>query len=149
MGCSNCGDKNAGNRHKENIPIITTTKDQGEPAKAAPSSPGEAFETARLLSYEELTDRTKASQELMDKHSEEAICNMTDHMKRFHIESLLGIYNLDITSMTGLSPNQALVGLKTTLDREDFKCVRDMYPTLKEQVDQKVEVLMQDRIILE
>lgn len=175
MGCNNCG---GGNRHnQESVPVVKTPREAiytNEGVKYAAVSenkepklrrvlgpensdqsmgesitPEEAFNAARQMSYEEIISRTKEQQEMMDRTSDEAINSMTDAMKRYHAISLLGIYNLDITSMAGISPTQALIGLHKVLKRPDFQCVRDLHPTLKEKVDEKVKELMQDRIIIE
>lgn len=156
MGCKNCGD---GSRHQKKIPLINNGVDYATPPEKEPKktplkteemvTPEEAFQAARAMSYEEIMDRMKVQQDMMDENSEQAILKMTVPMKKYHVLSLLGIYNHDITSMTGISPGQALIGLKKVLEREDFKVINDMYPTLKKVVSERVEKILQDRIIVE
>lgn len=154
MGCKNCGD---GNRHK--VPLINNgvdyaAKPERPPVKSSLRTedmvtPEEAFQAARRMSYEEIMGRMRIQQDLMDENSEQVLLKMTLPMKKYHVLSLLGIYNHDITSMTGISPGQALIGLKKVLERADFKEVNDMYPKLKEIVSKRVDIIMQDRIIVD
>jgi hypothetical protein len=156
MGCKNCG---GGNRHKKKVPLISKGVDRSSvPDKTSAKTPlrteemvtpEQAFQAAREMSYEEITDRMQEQQNKMDDNSEQAIHKMTPAMKKYHVLSLLGIYNFDITSMTGISPGQALIGLKKVLEREDFKDINEMYPNLKDKVTKRVERMMQDRIIIE
>ena len=172
MGCKNCGD---GNRHKiDDITLVQGQKKEskppGEPLKymsvsesgepATPikkahlrtdemPSPQEAFEAAKQLSYEEIVRMTESQQKMVDSSSMAAMSDMTVAMKRYHVTSLLAVANYDTTTMTGISPSQALVGVHKVLLLEEFKCVNDIYPDLLKKVSDKVDQLMQGRIIVD
>ncbi len=133
------------NSSPKNPSLFNLEKETG---KQLPPSTEEVFQRAKEMGIDDLLAKTKEYQDLATREIENAFLQMTDAMKQFHILHLLAIANYENLHAPGLSPEQALVGLKFALDREDFSKINDLYPTLKEQVGKRYEELIKRRIIL-
>ncbi len=109
----------------------------------------EAFESAKSLTVDELMGRLADFQQTQDREIERAFSEMTHPMRLFHVLNLLSIANYENLSSPGISPEQAVVGLKTALDRKDFSEVNKLYPTLRAKVDARYEQLVANKIRLD
>lgn len=112
-------------------------------------NPVEDFLAAKELSYAEIKSRQDAMLEAAREHSEVALHDMTDDMRRVYVESLVSVANGDLMSMGTLTPEQAIIGLYQLLQRDDFSFITNIYPTLKPQVEKRYEDIMKNKIVLD
>ena len=167
MGCNNCKDK-ASMRHNPTVvvkggdldaptQIVEPTPVGVRTGKAfaldpelpdMPPNPHEAFMHAKSLSYDDIMRRQGDQQKRASLEVETMYREMTDAMRQFHVVSLLSVANYENLAMPGVSPDQAVIALKAALDREDFKEINNLYPTLKSQVDRRHDDLMSKKIVL-
>lgn len=131
-------------------PKITRSKTQPVDTTPTPAVPSmqEVFEQAKSYSIDELMRRAVEFQKATAIELERAFSEMTPDMKIFHILSLLSTANYDNLSAPGISPDQAVVGLKIALDREDFNDINRLYPLLKVRVAHRYGELMSRKILL-
>jgi hypothetical protein len=134
-------DKNRKQTFPNNAPVRTISA-EGEQT----IDPFSMFFAARDMSYEELTARRKVQQELMRKEAEETTALMSDAMRRANIDSLISVANYEITGMSGISPDQAVVVLYETIFRPEYKGVMEHFPGLKEAVERRYAEL-QNRLL--
>ena len=165
MGCRNCGDKSS-QRHAPTVvvsgdvdsgrqlveqPAIRTAKaftpDPDEPLPMPPS-PHQAFIEAKTLTYEDISRRNDEQLRRAGMEVESMYLEMTDAMRQFHVMSLLAVANYENMAMPGVTPDQAIVALKSALDRDDFNNINGMYPTLKAKVNIRCQELMDKKIVL-
>lgn len=166
MGCRNCGDKPS-TRHAPTVMVQgdideqksaiekanekvrqTFAPDEDDPIPSMPSNPYEAFEEAKALTYEDIARRDEEQLRRAAEEVELMYAQMTDAMRQFHVMSLLRVANFENMAMPGVTPDQAIMALKTALEREDFKNINELYPRLKQQVDKRCQELLDKRILL-
>lgn len=111
-----------------------------------PSDPMSAFFSAKHFSYEELKERQDFSKEAAKKQSEHIMSEMTDAMKQIHLEELIATANSEMMSIPGMTSDQAVVAIKDALDRHNFKFVETLYPGLKEAVNSRYTVIINNRL---
>ncbi len=164
MTCNNCGNK-ASMRH--NPTVIVKGGDVDAPKIVKPETvqagksftpdhnipdmapnPQEAFIQAKSLSFEDIMKRQGDQQKRVKLEIESAYKEMTNAMRHFHIVNLLSVANYENGGPQGISPDQAIVALKESLEREDFNDINTMYPTLRSQVLKRYDMLMLNKIIL-
>ena len=136
---------------RQEIKTDSSPKEVAQPVITAPDQPPrplDPFEEVKTLGFEELMSRTSQHQKQAAIEIERAFSEMTEAMRHFHILNLLSIANLENLSTSGLSPDQAIVGLKTALDRKDFSEINSLYPKLREQVERRYRELMDKKISL-
>lgn len=156
MACNGCG--KSGIRHSpkviisgdvDNKPVpISTGKSFAPEIKNPPETSKEAFNHAKELSFEDIIQRQIEHQKRVNYDIEDMYSQMTEPMRHFHILSLLANANYENQSMPGVSPDQAVVAIKSALDREDFNEINRLYPTLKNKIGERYKELMQKRITL-
>ncbi len=170
MGCNNCGKSSL--RHSPKV-VVSGDMDKNVPAaqnlepavavrpgKSFTSEEGttevrpaamtsqEAFEVAKSYTFDQIIEKQARDQQASAAHIESMYRQMTEHMRHFHIVSLLSVANYENLAMPGVSPDQAVIALKEALDREDFSDINMLYPSLKEKVAARYNELMQKRIVL-
>lgn len=166
MGCNGCRDKQS-NRHtaaSQQRPVIpagsfTPVKPEDianqQPytgnsfREPDPGDPVQEFMAAREMGYEEIQARQSEMRKAADEQTEMALSQMTNDMKRTYVESLVAVANGDLMSLGTLTPEQAVIALKSLLDREDFGSVRDLYPKLKGRVNERYQQIISNNIPLE
>lgn len=151
MACNNCGNKSS--RHTPRGDIDNSMLGRiPSPKLVEPASPPPAnFDPSEInkLSYEELKNKRQEMDSKLKEQAELFIKNLSEPMKRLHVEMLVSIVNAETAGSQGISPEQALVTLKELLSREEFFFVSSIYPKLKEKVEERVKVLESERILLE
>jgi len=114
------------------------------PPDQGPPDPFTTFLAARNLSYDEIMARKKLQLEILEKQSEVVMAQMTDDMRQIHLEELIAVVNCEGMSVPGMTPGQAIVVLKESLDKEEFSFAGDLYPGLREAVEKRyVEIVAQ------
>lgn len=164
MGCKGCEKKTSRYSNLTKMPADIDTVEEVLPSKPAPGfSPpvGEApidynnpqqqdpfasFFAARALSYEELTARRQFQQNVMEQQAEQVMLQMTDDMKQVHIDELIAVVNCEKMSVPGMTPQQAIVSLQETLEREDFSFIEVLYPGLKGAVNAQYISIISTRL---
>ncbi len=167
MGCSGCGKETkrskptvmVGNIDEEPKVVVEAKqgsfrpqlKDKTPEAEVAPAptSPQQnIFDEVKELTFDDLMSRAGQHQKHAAIEIEKAFSQMSEAMRHFHILNLLSIANFENLSATGLSPDQAVVALKTALDRKDFSEINKLYPNLRSQVGHRYEELIDKKITL-
>ena len=95
------------------------------------------FLAARNLSYEDIISRKNFQRDILLKQAEAVMDQMTDAMRQVHIDELIGVVNCDKMAVPGMSPGQAIMALRQCLDRKEFSFVDELYPGLREAVDEQ------------
>jgi len=119
-----------------------------QPPAPQQADPFAAFLEAQSLSYEEIMTRQQERVQFAKEQSELAISQMSESMRRVYVELLVDVANGDLMSMGAMTPEQAIIGLKQLLDREDFNLVRKMHPELQVQVEDRYLEIMKKRIVI-
>jgi hypothetical protein len=113
----------------------------------APPDPAEAFQEAQKMSYTELAGRRAEQRRLVKEHTTLALGQMSEAMKRIHIEELILIADCDALSQ-GAAPAQAVVALHCALeDMDHFDFIDGIYPELRAKVKVKYEAIVRDRLV--
>ena len=167
MGCRGCGDK--ANRQmgvKGDLDArppapdtVTSNVNQGsfvgkgfkemptaDPQVPPMNDPISALVAAQKMSYEELTARRTMQQRMIKSQGDAILAEMTDAMKRVHVDELIGVANADLLALPGMTPAQAVIALRDVLSRDDFAFVEDLYPGLNEAVNKRYEKLRAERL---
>ena len=164
MGCNNCRD-NSDKVSRHAIPKIVNRKDlDGEvesmkevninnnqpelQARRPPQEADDMFKAAAQMSFKQLMANQDIHKAQTIASREKYMANLTHAMRKMHIVSLVDMFNLDIPGGSPISSSQALVDLKWTIDRDDFKEVLKEFPSLQEKVNLEYELLLQHRIII-
>lgn len=123
-------------------------EDESPPPTSEPLGPYEAFQGAKKLSFEEIMYRAGVQQKAVESEIDKAFSEMTQPMRQYHIMTLLSVANYENMNSHGVTPEQAIVGLKEALEREDFNFINNLYPHLKPQVLKRYQELVEKRILL-
>lgn len=116
----------------------------GQTPNQGPPDPFTTFLAARNLSYDDIMARKQFQQEILEKQSEAVMAQMTNDMRQVHLEELIAVVNCEGMSVPGMSPGQAIVVLKESLDKKEFSFADDLYPGLREVVTERyVEIRAQ------
>ena len=119
-------------QNKYSIEAPSTKPHQENPPPDA--DPFSAFYAARSMSYEELTARRKMQREMMRKEAEHTETLMTDAMRRSNLDVLISVANYEAAGVPGMTPDQAIIVLKETLNRPEYTTIKTLYPGLEEAV---------------
>lgn len=147
MGCKGCSEKTS--RYGGTKMEAGDVDDQksagpipGASNMAQPTDPMSIFMSAKSFSYEELKERQDFSRRAAQSQADHIMSEMTDAMRQVHLEELIATANSDIMSIPGMTSDQAVVSIKTSLDRPDFTYVETLYPGLKEAVDARHAIII-------
>jgi hypothetical protein len=138
MTCRDCGNKSKSRHEIKSAPLAQSI----EEAKAAieqehqmnPMDPMAALIAAKKMSYEDITERKLMQQRMLMKQSEAMYAEMTEAMRRVHVDELISVVNHSRFSLPGMTSGQAIVALHDILAREEFSFISDIYPGLREAV---------------
>jgi hypothetical protein len=127
---------------------MTTERTFVPDPKGMPPDPRQAFNEAKSLTFDDIMSRNNEQLNMAGVELERMYGQMTDAMRQFHVVSLVAVANYENMAMPGVTPDQAIVALKTALDREDFIKINELYPDLKGQINARWSELMAKRITL-
>ena len=147
MSCRGCDEK--ASRYggsKINTGDVDNRMNTPNGSMAQPVDPMSAFISAKHFTYEELKERQDFSQKAAWQQSEHILGEMTDAMRPVHLEELVVTANSERLSIPGMSTDQAIVTIKDILDRPDFTFVSTLYPGLKEAVECRYKVIVENRL---
>ena len=113
---------------------------------AAAGDPLMQFTAAKSKTYEELATRRQLEQRLIKSQSDAMLGEMTEAMKRVHVDELISVANADRLSLPGMTPAQAIVALQELLEREDFSFIENHYEGLTAAVKERYEELVSRRL---
>jgi len=105
-----------------------------------------ALMAAQKMTYEDLTNRRLMQQRMIKRQSESILAEMTDAMRRVHIDELIGVANAERLSLPGMTPAQAIVALQEALGRPDFAFIEDVYPGLTAAVSSRYQKVVERRL---
>jgi len=152
MGCRGCSEKasryggtkmEAGDVDEKKTPSrIPTGPIPGASNMAQPTDPMSIFMSAKNFSYEELKERQDFSRRAAQSQSDLIMSEMTDAMRQIHLEELIATANSDVMSIPGMTSDQAIVAIKSSLDRPDFAYVETLFPGLREAVEKRNAVIV-------
>lgn len=161
MVCRGCGDKKSRYAVGSDVDAVPTARPVANlpgagsveiPAPGFASTPAEAeaarqtdplsaFVAAKGMSYEEMVERKRLQFKFLTQQEEQIMSEMTDAMRRVHIDELISVANFQRMGIPGMTPEQAIVALKDSMERPDFSNVLQHYPGLKEAVDKRYREL--------
>jgi len=151
MSCKGCGDKPS--RH---VPISGDIDSKPpargftpDPASGPPGDPFMAFLAAKNMSYEQMVEKKLFQQRLMEQQEEQLLGEMTEAMRRRHVDELVGVINSEKLTVPGMTPGQAVIALKKTLERDNFSFISSVYPKLKSVIDHRYATLVAGSVTLE
>jgi hypothetical protein len=147
MGCRNCGNKSE--RHTAAVTsdvIEAGSTGKGFAPPVTNADPMEAMLAAKQLSYEQLTERREFHQRMILKNSDSLLEEMTDAMRRVHVDELISVYNGALLSLPGITPSQAVMTLHRLLQRTDFAFIEELYPGLTAAVNERRRRIMSDQL---
>ena len=163
MSCHNCGNKTS-SRHKPTSSVFVDIDKDRVPQNTEINMPGPApqvgngfgppgandafaaFLEAKRLTYEQLTERRLFQQRMVEKQQEQIMGEMSDSMRQVHVDELIAVANCDKAGIPGMTPVQAIVLLKETLERSDFSFIAPLYPGLVEAVTIRYDEIVTNRL---
>jgi len=108
-----------------------------------------AFLAAKNMSYEQMVEKKLFQQRLMEQQEEQLLGEMTEAMRRRHVDELVGVINSEKLTVPGMTPGQAVIALKKTLERDNFSFISSVYPKLKSVIDHRYATLVAGSVTLE
>lgn len=152
MPCRDCGKSSRyGNTIVHTGDVDARPSSQQEvPARGFNHPGGEVNPIEQLagLSFEELVQRGEELKTGIRNNMDSVFEQMSDPVKRFYILNLVDTANGGFVANEMQSPAQALRTLNYLLEHKEFLFINDLYPSLKGQVDKKVEELDKNKIII-
>lgn len=151
MGCRNCDEKESRHSTEVRAQAYEQKPPRGDidRPQAAPGFTGDptaeeryqAFEQVKTMSYEELCAARVKKNEFMNLQAEHALKQMTDAMRRTHVEQLVAIINCEEINPMGMVPGAAVRVLNKILARDDFSFITAIYPNLRGDICTRLELL--------
>ena len=157
MGCRDYGDKPSRHSQKvgptdvdqvperQPIPGVSPINSVRDPSNT-PTDPYAAFLAAKSQSYEEMKQKREFHQRLMDSQQAQLVAEMSDAMRRIHVDELISVVNCDKMGVPGMTPGQAVTALHDHLACAEFKFIEDLYPGLTKAVEAHYSELLLRRL---